>query len=90
MTLEVRASGIQEGLSPEEAPGLAIQFFDERRSRSLRTFLGPWLGTSPWKTIEGTLQVPAWAREAIVHIGMLGATGTLDVDAVQLAPLPRP
>jgi protein-L-isoaspartate(D-aspartate) O-methyltransferase len=90
VTLEMRASGIQEGLSPEEAPGLAIQFFDERRSRSVRTFLGPWLGTSPWKTIEGTLQVPAWAREAIVHIGMLGATGTLDVDAVQLAPLPRP
>jgi protein-L-isoaspartate(D-aspartate) O-methyltransferase len=88
-SLSVRGDGIGMGPGTEDFPGLVVRFFNEERSRSLNGQVGPWKGGGPWRQIEGTVTVPVWAREAIVQIGMQGATGRLDVDDVRVAGSPR-
>jgi protein-L-isoaspartate(D-aspartate) O-methyltransferase len=89
VSLDVRGDGIGAGPHPDDFPGLAVRFFNEERSRSQNGQLGPWKGTGPWRRVDGTITVPAWAREAIVQIGLLGATGQLDVDNVVVTGIPR-
>ena len=87
--LTVRAEGITAGAGPEDVPGLIVKFFNEQRSRSHHARIGSWQTAGPWRQVEGTVNVPAWAREAIMQIGMLGATGRLDVDDVQMTGIAR-
>ncbi len=81
--------GILEGLKGDEVPQFVVRFFDRSRSRSVVASVGPWRGTFAWRPVEGTVNVPAWAREAIIQIGMMGATGRFDVDDVRLTPMPK-
>jgi hypothetical protein len=39
--------------------------------------------------VEEVIAVPTWAREAILQVGMMGATGRLDVDDVRIAGVAR-
>ena len=85
----LRAETVRPGVVPEELPTLVVKFFDESRGRSARGVVGPWTGTFPWKDVSGTVPVPTWAREAILQVGMLGATGRIEVDAVSVTGVPR-
>jgi len=89
ISLQVRAEGVREGFSPEETPVLGVQFFDERRARSARMLLPLGKGTFPWKRVEGPLTVPTWAREGILVVGMLGGTGRIEADHVEISAVPR-
>ena len=89
VSLVLRGESIREGLTADAAPVLAVRFFDEHRSRSAQSSLGPWRGTFPWKRVDGTIVVPGWAREAILQIGMLGATGRMEADDVRAMAVPR-
>lgn len=89
VSLAVRGDGIGGGPGPDDFPGLLVRFFNEERSRSSNGRVGPWKGNGPWRRVEGTVTVPVWAREAIVQIGLFGATGRLDVDNVSVAGTPR-
>jgi len=89
LVARLRGEGIREGMSADEAPALAVQFFDERRGRSTRQFVGPWRGSFAWCEVRGTVPVPGWAREGIFQVGLMGATGLLDVDDVRLEPIDR-
>jgi len=88
-SLLFRGDQIGAGLGPDDFPGLVVRFFSEDRSRSTNGQIGPWKGNGPWRPVEGTVTVPIWAREAIVQIGLLGATGRVDVDDVRVAGIPR-
>jgi protein-L-isoaspartate(D-aspartate) O-methyltransferase len=87
--LSLRAESIRPGFSADESPVVAVRFFDGGRSRSTQSHLGPWRGTFPWQRVEGGIAVPVWAREAILQIGMLGATGRLEADDVRVEPVAR-
>jgi protein-L-isoaspartate(D-aspartate) O-methyltransferase len=76
----LRGERIRAGFSADEAPLIAVRFFDEKRSRSTETRIGPWGGTFDWKPVAGTLPVPTWAREAILQVGLRGGTGRLEAD----------
>ena len=76
----LRGERIRVGLSADEAPLIAVRFFDEKRSRSTESRIGPWVGTFDWKPVSDSLPVPTWAREAILQVGLRGATGRLEVD----------
>jgi protein-L-isoaspartate(D-aspartate) O-methyltransferase len=78
----LRGERLRAGLSSDEAPLIALRFFDEKRSRSSESRIGPWTGTFPWKPVSGAVPVPTWAREAILQVGLRGATGRLEVDEV--------
>ncbi|MFM8706645.1 MAG: protein-L-isoaspartate O-methyltransferase family protein, partial [Planctomycetia bacterium] len=89
VSLSVRGQGINAGPGPEDFPGVFVRFFNEERSRSFQGQVGPWKANGPWRPVEGTVTVPGWAREAIVQIGLHGATGRVDVDDVQVSGVSR-
>ena len=89
LAARVRAEAVRPGLAPDELPALVVKFFDESRVRTSRAAVGPWTGTFPWKDVSGTVPVPTWAREAILQVGMLGATGRIEVDAVSVSGIQR-
>ncbi len=79
---QVRGTDIVSGRDADERPLIAIKFLDERRRRSAVETLGPLPVAGGWTSVEEAFSVPDWAREASLMVGMCGATGTLDVDAV--------
>ncbi|MBI3465077.1 MAG: hypothetical protein HY000_18775 [Planctomycetes bacterium] len=43
----------------------------------------------PWTSKEERVAVPRTARDAVIMIGLNGATGKVALDDVRLAPVPR-
>jgi protein-L-isoaspartate(D-aspartate) O-methyltransferase len=84
VSLWVRGESVRPGPSLE-LPMLAIGFFDENRAAVGEGVVGPWRGTFAWKRQSATIKVPPKAREAVVRIGLLGATGEISFDAVTLS-----
>ena len=82
----VRANRVRPGVREQELPMLIITFFDENRGEVGFTWLGPWSGTFDWKQVRETLDVPPKASEAIIRIGLHGATGEISFDDVRLVP----
>jgi protein-L-isoaspartate(D-aspartate) O-methyltransferase len=60
-------------------------FYDERRGMLGERALGQWRGTRDWQHYSAHLPVPARAREAIIRVGLFGATGRLSVDDVRVS-----
>lgn len=95
ISVMARGEGVRDGLSADETPLVGVRFYDEGRAKSAHVRIMPaapgdrWQGTFPWKKSTGTVVVPLWAREAIVQIGMLGATGQFDVDSVAVEATKR-
>jgi protein-L-isoaspartate(D-aspartate) O-methyltransferase len=88
VSLWVKAFGVQVGPTPDQLPMLAVTFYDERRATVGHEALGPWRGTFPWQQDRAMLTVPIKAREAVLRIGLLGATGELSLDAIELRSVP--
>lgn len=80
----VKVDGVKQGANNEELPAISIQFFDENRKRVGLHWLGPFRGTRKWHNVYDTFRVPPTAREAIVSIGLFGATGSVSFDNIQL------
>lgn len=86
VSLEMRLAAVGPGTRPQEAAGLLLHFFDGRRAYLGSRVLGPWAAEVPtWAAVGGRLEVPAEATEAIVQVGLNGATGTLSLDDLRLA-----
>ena len=90
----VRLDQVQSGERQGEDPGLIIDFLGDKLRHQTRGSLGPWtvrtLGAaSHWTRVVKRIPVPPGARDAIMSIGLLGATGVLDVDGltVELVPV---
>ncbi|MEZ6116285.1 MAG: protein-L-isoaspartate(D-aspartate) O-methyltransferase [Pirellulaceae bacterium] len=80
----VKLEGVVVGETPTELPNLMITFYDDQRREVGQNWLGPWRGTSEWRKESQSFAVPGAAREAIVRIGLFGATGEAYFDQVQL------
>ena len=72
------------GSDPNAAPMVSISLYDETRSELAVFWLGPFCGTHDWKARKTVFEVPENSREAILRIGLFGATGTADFDAIEL------
>ena len=90
VAVEVRLSDSGPGTQPREAPGLFLHFFDARRAHVGTQVLGPWHADMPaWTHVGGRIAVPTEAAEAILQVGLNGATGRLALDDLRLAPRAR-
>ena len=79
---KVCSSGVIAGRTPDERPCFAVRFLDADRRRSSTAIVGPWTGDFDWTDVDDRIDVPSWAREGSLMVGMAGATGTFEVDAV--------
>ncbi len=86
----VRVEKIRPGAEQFARPMLAIHFYDGTRKEIETAVIGPWLRDSDWdRRSVNSVIVPKETREAIIRIGLNGATGRLDVDDVRFIPKPR-
>lgn len=80
----VRTEQVRKGPNSEAVPAIAISFYDQTR-RELGTYsLGPFRGSRNWQAASKLLRVPVGTREAILRVGLFGATGTADFDDISL------
>ncbi|MCA9232237.1 MAG: protein-L-isoaspartate(D-aspartate) O-methyltransferase [Planctomycetales bacterium] len=83
-SVQVRGRDLGPGPTPQQQPAAIITYYDQRRAVIDSESLGNWHGTFDWRLESKTLRVPLASREAIVRLGLLGGTGRLDLDEVQL------
>lgn len=82
-----RTESIEIGPTKDAMPMVAISLYDEKR-RDLGTFwLGPFRGTRSWRSVSRLIRIPPSTKEAILRIGLFGATGRADFDAIKIEPV---
>ncbi|MEM6688942.1 MAG: protein-L-isoaspartate(D-aspartate) O-methyltransferase [Planctomycetota bacterium] len=87
LSARCRTENVKRGSTGDQQPALAVTFYDEVR-RELATYVvGPFRGTKPWRNYYRILTVPPQTTEAIVRIGLFGATGVAEFDEVRLERL---
>jgi protein-L-isoaspartate(D-aspartate) O-methyltransferase len=79
---------VKTGPLPNELPLVGITFYDENRGTLIELGLGPFRGTKDWTTEMKKIEVPIKAREAIIRIGLFGATGEASFTGVKINGLP--
>ncbi len=89
--LWVRLDGVRSGERLGSEPALIIDFLGEELKRTGWAMVGPWsqkaCGTG-WVRMAKRLDVPPGTRDAIMTVGLLGATGTLEVDELTINAIP--
>ncbi|WP_182869452.1 protein-L-isoaspartate(D-aspartate) O-methyltransferase [Stieleria mannarensis] len=85
----VRTEDIQKGPGSDAMPMIAISLYDELRSDLGTYYLGPFRGSRDWRQHSRLIRVPIKTREAILRVGLFGATGQADFDDVRLEKIGR-
>jgi len=67
-----------------DLPVAALSFYDAERKELSMQLIGPFHGTRDWGTMSRNIRVPNSAKEAIVRIGLFGATGTAKFDNISV------
>jgi len=80
----VRGEGIVAGTSREELPAIIVVFYDDLRHEVGTVGIGPWRGTFAWDFFTAKVTVPPASRAAIIRVGLLGATGKISFDGVEV------
>lgn len=65
-------------------PSITLTFYDEQRRQLGNRICGPWQGTQRWESVSKTIRVPPATREAILRVGLFGATGRFLADHLQI------
>lgn len=84
LSASVKVVDVKPGIDADELPAVAIRFFDDQRSLLGTQWLGTFRGTRSWRAESHVFRVPAECREAIVSIGLFGATGEACFDDIRL------
>lgn len=90
--LWVKAAETRAGERLGENAGLMIDLLGEDVRSVGRRVLGPWTSETlgdGWVHVARRLPVPPSARDGILTVGLLGATGTLWIDSLTVEALPR-
>ncbi len=84
-----RVDSVVPGPSATDFAAVVIHFYDSVRREVGVQILSRWRGTANWQQTRRRIQVPPNVREIVIRIGLNGATGTLDLDDFQMAPVAR-
>ena len=81
----VSLQNIKPGNYREDIPVAMVSFYDKDRRLLKDTVLDPLAKNKGWHKLETkSVRVPIATKDAIVRIGLFGATGTAKFDAVKL------
>jgi N-acyl-D-amino-acid deacylase len=89
LTFWAKGESLRSGPKAGQAPGITITFFDRNRALAGTFRAGPDEGTSIWTEWRERVAVPRTAHDAVIMIGLNGATGRLSLDDIRLVPLAR-
>ncbi len=80
----VKAKDVRPGPLDVQVPSVWITFYDENRDTAGYGWVGPWTDSFEWQKVVDKVRVPPKAREAIVRIGLFGATGEIAFDDLRI------
>jgi protein-L-isoaspartate(D-aspartate) O-methyltransferase len=80
----VRLAEVRPGQTIDQRPQVRLSFYSDRYALLGEQRLGPWHGTHGWTAKRGRFVVPAASRKILITVGLMGATGTADFDALEL------
>jgi protein-L-isoaspartate(D-aspartate) O-methyltransferase len=86
VSMSVSADLIVRGIELDQQAGLLITFFNRKREFIGQNGIGPLNGSFDWTQRSSRIEVPAEAATAVLAVGLLGASGHLTVDDVQVVP----
>ena len=89
ISVDVKVDQVTPGSKSHERPAMVIHFYDKVRRSLGEGIVGPWLRRSDWERVGRRIPVPPATREAIVRIGLNGATGVMSVDDLKLSFVPK-
>ena len=78
----VRCEDVVSGPHREDLPIIALTFYDKNREMLGTQYFGPFSGTQDWKNYDRTIRIPIACREAILRVGLFGATGSASFDNI--------
>lgn len=82
---QLSLENVKRGIYKEDIPVAMVSFYDDNRRLLKDTVLDPLATNKGWHKLEvKSVRVPIASKEAIVRIGLFGATGTAKFDAVKL------
>ncbi len=84
LTLWVKGDQIHGESQGQQQATLGITFYDDNRSELAFRYFSPWQGTFDWTKVREVIRVPPRAREAVIRVGLFGATGELSVDGLHI------
>lgn len=74
---------VRVGLDASEQPSVMLRFYDDNRGLLGTQFIRPRrTSRSGWQEVSRDFRVPSGSREAIVSIGLFGASGEADFDDI--------
>jgi hypothetical protein len=88
--LWLRLSNIQSGEREGSEPSLMIDFLGDEMRHLSRGMFGPWSHSvgEHWTRVAKRIPVPPGTKDAIMSVGLLGATGTMDIDGFTFELIP--
>ena len=89
--LWVRQESVVAGERLGDEPGLVIDFLsDPKELKTVRRgILGPWKTIGPtWTRVAKRMPIPPETRLAILSLGLIGATGVMEVDNLTIDLVP--
>ncbi len=89
LSVDVKIDSVTPGEKPFDRPAMVIHFYDQVRRSLGEGIVGPWLRRGDWERLGRRIPVPPGTREAIVRIGLNGATGSMSIDDLKLSFIPR-
>ena len=89
LSVDVKIDSVTPGEKSFDQPAMVIHFYDQVRRSLGEGIVGPWLRSSDWERLGRRIVVPPGTREAIVRIGLNGATGSMSIDDIKLSFIPR-
>ncbi|AMV38844.1 hypothetical protein [Planctomyces sp. SH-PL62] len=89
--LWVRLKDIEYGERVGEEPSLLIDFLGDELRQLSRGTMGPWTRSvgDRWTRVAKRIPVPPGTHDAIMSVGLMGASGRLDVDGLTFELIPR-
>ncbi len=84
ISAQVRYSDLRLSVRDGATPMIAMTFYDDQRKDLGFVLVGPFRNSSEWKLVGKRFRVPLRAREAILRIGLFGATGVISFDDVSV------
>lgn len=82
---QIAVANIKPGLHKLDVPAAVLSFYDKDRRLLRDVVLDPQTKDSDWQTLKlKSVRVPITTMEAIVRVGLFGATGRAKFDAIKL------